>query len=316
MGEELGARGYVLCHDPDALDASLDEVSFCERLFGQRPIRFQRMLIEPDLAGNQRSLPKTKVAGDLHNDCAHPGMPPHVQVMICERQARTGGASFVLDLWPVLERIEREDPSLFGGLFRVPRAMPSGHMTRYGTTWSYSRGDLVCLHPSRVRTGRVGKGFQHFVDAAAPVAFRCAPGDFYVNNNHRCLHGREAFDDPSRRFVRLLYWFGKPMKAPLRFLESARDGSNSLAQQLSDRPSWVRQVFGADATGLHPNATSRYSALLETFARPTNCDAWAGQGQQLLIWQEALLSQLWQLCCQHAGQDFDLAALAGILDKG
>ena len=143
---DLAQIGYSLFEDTESLSASDDAVAYAERLFGKRPIRYQRMLVEHSPLGNQQSMPKTMFAGALHNDCAQMGMPPQYQVMICEKQSAGGGDSLLLDLWPILESIQIEDPQLFHDLFFVPRAYPSGHATRFGLTWSLMRGNLVCQH--------------------------------------------------------------------------------------------------------------------------------------------------------------------------
>ena len=295
LQREIDDDGWALFHDPSAISRAADPLAFAESLFGQRPLRFQKMTIESDPAGNQRTLPKTMFAGALHNDCAQLGLPPQVQVMVCERQAPVGGGSLILDLWPLLDRIRIEDPALLDALFSVPRAFPSGHSTRYGLTWSLCRGNLVCLHPTQARTGRVGLAFQRIINGTPPVAFKCRPGDVYVNNNHRCLHGRQAFEDPTRRFTRFLYWFARPLAAPSHLVELAAQGTQALARRFDGEPRWVLQQLGADAPQMSPSLAEQAARVVETLTVPTHCDDWQGPGQRRLLLQEALLSALWPL---------------------
>jgi gamma-butyrobetaine dioxygenase len=298
LRQAIDADGFALFHDPTAIEQAADPLAFGQALFGQRPIRFQKMIIQNDPAGNQKTLPKTMFAGALHNDCAQLGVPPHVQVMVCERQAPVGGGSLILDLWPVLDHIRDADPDLLRALFTVPRVFPSGHLPRYGLTWSLCRGNLVCVHPTRARSDAIGLAFQRHIDAAEPVAFKCAPGDVYINNNHRCLHGRQAFHDPSRRFTRFLFWFARPMPAPAPLLERDAAGTQALASRLADEPRWAQQLMGVDAPQHSPRVTERAARLIEQLAQPTHCDEWQGPGQRDLLLQEALLSALWPILAE------------------
>jgi hypothetical protein len=308
MLAEFEQHGLSVFHDPSAIDKCADPLAFGEALFGERPIRYQRMLVEPSQQGNQKTLPKTMFAGELHNDCAQLGLPPHVQVMVCEKQSAEGGESLMLDMWAVLQRIAVADPALLHDLFHVPRALMSGHMTRYGLTWSLCRGNLVCVHPSRARSGRVGLAFQRYIDESAPAVFKCFPGDVYVNNNHRCLHGRRAFTDPTRRFERLLFWFAKPLAAPAQFIELARAGSAQLAQQLAGEPLGVRQLWGVDAVHAMPNASTVFEGVLHSLLNPRNSDEWQGPGQRHLLLQEAVLSALWNAVRTPALRPEEMAA--------
>lgn len=303
IAEDLARQGWTRFVDADAVEKTRDPVAFCTSLFGQRPVRYQEMSIEPNASGNQRSLPKTMFAGALHNDCAQLGLPPHVQVMVCERQSAQGGGSHLLDLWPVMETIRERDPDLFRELFTVPRAFPSGHMTRYGITWSMCRGNLVCLHPTRARSGRIGLAFQHYIDDVPPVAFKCEPGEVYVNNNHRCLHGREAFTDPRRRFIRLLFWFERPMAAPSGLVEMAREGTRALSRRLAEQPKLVRLLMGVDAPDVGRSSGDGIQEAVRNLVQPSNCDTWQGPHQRNLLLQEALLCAAWQLSLADASPE-------------
>lgn len=299
LWSDIRRDGYTLFTYADALAQCADPVAFAQRLFGRRPIRYQHMLVEPSDVGNQRSMPKTMFAGALHNDCAQLGMPPQLQVMVCERQSAMGGDSLLLDLWPVLERIAQEDPALLHALFHVPRALPSGHMMRYGLTWTLMRGNLVCQHPTRARSGEVGLAFQRFIDQAPLARFKCQPGDVYVNNNHRCLHGRDAFNDPTRRFVRLLYWFADPLEAPQHLMALAREGCAALSEALAPQPEPVQRLLNASAWSDSERQSQRATWLLRELQSPTNCDEWQGPGQRHLLLQEALLDMVWNLAAQE-----------------
>lgn len=292
---EMEQTGYSLFRDPAALEKINDPIAFGESIFGVRPIRYQRMIVEPSLKGNQQTLPKTMFAGTLHNDCAQLGMPPHVQVMVCERQAKEGGGTIILDLWAVLEKIKTEDPKLFHQLFTVPRVLSSGHAPRVGTTLSLCRGNLICIHPATAFDAPVGTDFQRYVDAAEKIRFTCTPGDVYVNNNHRCLHGREGFSDHTRRFVRYLYWFAKPLAAPSHFVEEAAKGTAALAKRLSGESFWVQQHFGVEAPEQSQSHQDELAKAVKQLVNPTDSNVWVGAGDRQLRVQEAMLSAAWRV---------------------
>lgn len=292
---EMEQAGYSLFNDPAALEKVRDPIAFGESIFGVRPIRYQKMIVEPSLKGNQQTLPKTMFAGTLHNDCAQLGMPPHVQVMVCERQAKEGGGTILLDLWPVLEKIKIESPELFHQLFTVPRVLSSGHAPRVGTSWSLCRGNLLCIHPATAFDGPVGTAFQRYIDAAETIRFTCKPGDVYVNNNHRCLHGREGFTDHARRFIRFLYWFAQPLAAPRHFVEEAAKGTAALAKKLSRDSFWVQQHFGVEAPELSKSHQDELAQAVKQLVKPTDSNVWVGAGDRQLRVQEAMLSAAWRV---------------------
>lgn len=121
--DDLVEKGYVFAHNPTALSHIDDPVGLAVRLFGKRPYRFQKTTIQFSNGGNRTSLPFTKHEGVLHNDCMQYGMPAQIQLMICERQAETGGDSFLTDVWPILESIRSNDQDLFQQLFTTVRRM-------------------------------------------------------------------------------------------------------------------------------------------------------------------------------------------------
>ena len=292
--EEIEKDGFTWFRDPHAVCKAQDPLAFCESLFGMRPIRFQKMLIEPSLKGNQQTLPKTMFAGTLHNDCAQLGMPPHVQVMVCERQASQGGGSIVLDLWPVLANIQSQDLELYRQLFTVPRLLASGHAPRAGLTWSLCRGNLICVHPASTFDRPVGAAFQRYIDAANKDTFRCEPGDVYINNNHRCLHGREGFMDPGRRFIRYLYWFARPLAAPPQYIEAAAQGTAALADKLRHESFWIQQLFGVEAPENAPGHQHALEHAVDSLQRPTDSNLWQGANHRQIRVQEAMLSAAWR----------------------
>src|SRR5690606_18837485 len=243
---EVDDRGWSYFHAPEALDWIRDPIGLAARLLGRRPVRMQAFDIAPSPEPT-RTYPRSSRPARLHTDCAFLGLPPHAQVMVCVRPARRGGESLLLDLWPVVRRIEKRDPALFAALFEAVRHIRFGHLSHYGATLSARRGNLLCIHPPFPLEGDpVAAGFQRYIDAAEPVRFTAATGDVYVNNNHRCVHGRGGFADPDRLFKRFLFWFAGPWSAPRDLLERAEAAGRRTAERLADEPRWVRESLGVD----------------------------------------------------------------------
>jgi hypothetical protein len=293
--EDIEKDGFTWFNDPASLTKARDPIAFCESLFGVRPIRYQKMIVEPSLKGNQQTLPKTMFAGTLHNDCAQLGMPPHVQVMVCERQANEGGGSIILDLWPVMEKIKLENPDLFDRLFTVPRFLASGHAPRVGLTWSLCRGNLICVHPASTYDSPTGIEFQRYIDSADTVTFTSQTDDVYINNNHRSLHGREGFTDHNRRFIRYLYWFSQPLSAPNDYIQAAAAGTAKLARKLENESFWVKQHFGVEAPEQSQSHQEELARAIATLIKPTDSNMWLGVSHRQLRVQEAMLSAAWRV---------------------
>lgn len=288
---EVDEKGWSYFHAPDALEWMRDPVGLARRLFGRRPVRMQAFDIAP-APGPARTYPKTMTPARLHTDCAFLGIPPHVQVMVCVRPARTGGESLLLDLWPVVRRIEAEEPALFDALFDTVRHLRFGHLSHYGATLSARRGNLLLIHPPFPLEGDpVATGFQRHVDAAEPVRFTAAAGDVYVNNNHRCVHGRGGFADPDRHFRRFLFWFAEPWSAPPDLLHRAEAAAERTAGRLADQPRWVREALGVDVPRASPVAHRRLAEAIRVLVECADTESLPGAGaSEVMRWCEVLLA--------------------------
>jgi hypothetical protein len=231
----------------------------------------------------------------LHTDCPYAGLPPHAQVMVCVEQAAGGGGETTLvDVWEVAARIREEEPDLFEALFEDVRHFRFGHADHLGPTLSCRLGNLVCIHPTAPMPGDVtGERFQRWLDRTEPVTFLARPGDVYINNNHRCVHGREAFADPRRLFKRLLVWGATPIfAAPPELLAKARSRARRLEGELDGAPRWVKDSVGATASPIDERPYARLTEILKSLAEVTNVRSLGvgGAADELTYWQDAVLS--------------------------
>jgi len=277
--DRLGPRGWDLLRGVFAFDeANRDPWGFAERVLGEPPALVERQPIRPIPDG--RSFASGKMATPFHTDSQLAlGVPPAIQLMLCVRPAARGGESLFLDTWPLLETVAREDAALHDALFDVPRRLPFLFGDVLGPTVSRRGGHVVFTH-SALATDPLAGRLAPFL-ATAPVSeVRPEAGDLLVANNHRLLHGRRAFDDPRREFVRLLVYTKAPLAVPAELASKARDVEpERTARDLSPRE---RLVVTEMLRGTPPGLLShrervpeadlyrwRDSVLLQSLHEPT-----------------------------------------------
>jgi gamma-butyrobetaine dioxygenase len=210
--------------------ASHDPWAAATALLGERPLLLEKQPIRAVPGG--RSFASGSMAAPFHSDSQQClGVPPHVQVMACRNAASAGGESLYLDTWSVLERIAAEDPDLLGGLFETSRSFPFVFGDLRGTTLSLRGGSLVFTHTAFPEADdAVAARLWPYLERVPAIEVRALAGDVIVIHNHRMLHGRRAFDDPRREFVRLLVWRHAPYLAPAAWQGRARvEGGESAA---------------------------------------------------------------------------------------
>lgn len=219
---ELAESGLAWLRAPElALAAERDPWTAAERLLGERPLLLERQPIRAVLGG--RSFSSGSMAAPFHSDSQmFLGVPPHVQVMACQRPAEAGGESLYLDTWALLTRVELEEPELLDRLFTTERHFPFVFGDVVGPTVSLRDGSLVFTHtPRPAAHDGVAARLQACLEMTPVIEVRAAAGDLIVIHNHRLLHGRRAFEDERRCFTRLLVWRHEPWPAPARWTERA-----------------------------------------------------------------------------------------------
>ena len=232
---ELAATGLAWIHAPGLVEAAeRDPWAAAARILGERPELVERQPIRAIPGG--RSFSSGTMAAPFHSDsqmCL--GVPPHVQLMACRRPAESGGENLYFDTWPLLGRIEGEAPDLFGRLFETSRRIPFVFGDVFGPTVSVRGGSLVFTHSAIPEEGDdVARDLRSFVESAPPIEVRAEAGDVVAIHNHRVLHGRRAFSDPAREFLRLLVWRRAAFPAPEAWRERARRTGPGDPADLSD----------------------------------------------------------------------------------
>ena len=206
MRDELAARGYAV-----VAGRNIDEPwAFIHELVGERPEMVERQPIRPIPGG--RSFASSQGFTPFHTDSQdYRGVSPGLQVMVCRRAARSGGQPRLVDGWALLDRIERTDRVLHAALTMVGRR----HRFYFGDVVAPSvcerRGHIAWTHSPMPPADPIGVALARELDREPVIELAVPTGAILVVDNHRMLHGRAAFDDPDRDFMRFLAWFTHPL---------------------------------------------------------------------------------------------------------
>ena len=183
-----------------------DPWSYIAELVGQRPEMVEVQPIRPVEHG--RSFASTRGFTPLHTDSQdYRGAAPRLQVMICRQAAARGGETILLDTRPLVAHLAKADPALHRALFTVTRTHRFYFGDLVGPTIATRRGHQVFTHAPQPPIDPVGEALAAHLASAPLIGVPVATGQVLLVDNHRMLHGRTAFADGTRHFVRLLAWF-------------------------------------------------------------------------------------------------------------
>lgn len=241
----LAEQGFVVLQG--AAGPEVDPWRFVESLVGERPSMLERQPIRPVAGG--RSFASSKIVTPLHTDSQDfRGAPPALQVMICRQPAAQGGAPHLVDGWALLSLVEAEDPVLFRALFEQTRRIPFYFGAVPGPTVARKAGALVLTVSPMADQDDVGLALARFVARAPHFELVVARDDVLLVDNHRVLHGRGAFDDDGREFLRLLAWLPTPLSRHERYFALARETISSFDGERQRRSRVVYEML----TGVPP----------------------------------------------------------------
>lgn len=205
-------RGLIRLDGMPTVEGEVER--FAQRLSYVREIAFDR-IANIKVSLDPYTLGFTNAALPLHTDCSGYSWPPNVMVFHCLKNDVAGGASQYVDGARAVAELGRDDPealrilTTFDVEFRLwsrkadtlSRCPPiildaSGHLAilRYAN-WTVQPlrtvpFDMVLpwYNSWRALARRVNAPENR-------VSYRCRPGEALLINNHRVLHGRDAFDD-------------------------------------------------------------------------------------------------------------------------
>jgi gamma-butyrobetaine dioxygenase len=163
--------------------------------------------------GSPNSSAYTAIHLAVHTDLTYYDHPPGFQFFHCIQSSAKGGDSLVADGYAVAEALRVEDPTAFDTLARLPVQFRF-HDSSTDYRWSGptigldERGEVIEIRhaptvtePFRVPPDQMlemRRAYHEFVELTRQPRFceqfRLEPGDMYVSDNRRVLHGRTAFD--------------------------------------------------------------------------------------------------------------------------
>lgn len=206
----LWRDGVSIVTDMPANRAEL--TSFANRIGAVQPSNYG-----PDWEIEASANPTTRVYSQdglaVHTDIPYRPTPPGVQFNLSEIADATGGKATVADGIAVANELRRVDPEAFRLLTTVDFELtwldaehdlkhraPTITVDHAGDyeMFRYAPGLVapICADPATTQAAH--RAYQQFTELAAESRFQIAiqlqPGDLLAMNNHRVLHGRQAFD--------------------------------------------------------------------------------------------------------------------------
>jgi [2-(trimethylamino)ethyl]phosphonate dioxygenase len=227
--------GFALLHGVPTTPGNVCEVV---GLFGYvRETNYGRLFDVISVEAPQ-NLAFTALALGNHTDNPYRDPVPQLQLLHCLEAAGEGGESVVVDGFAAAERLRREAPDAFAVLTRtaVPfRYVEAGsvdlrhaaplieldiagalRIVRYNNRsigpLDIDADEVAAFYDAYRRFGRL------LHDPALTVGFRLRPGDLFIVDNRRVLHGRRGFSG-GRRHLQGAYADADSLTSKLRVLE-------------------------------------------------------------------------------------------------
>lgn len=224
LGTEIATavarQGWAVVGAPELVRAApSDPWTVAAQLVGHPVAMVERQPIRAVQGG--RTFASGRGPAPLHTDSQlHHGVPAHWQVLFCVQPARHGGESLLLDTRSVLTATH--GTPLGDALFDVVRRHPFVFGDLEGPTVARAK-DAVVYTGTPAPEDDVGRALAALYERLPQVTLKLQPGDVLVVDNHRCLHGRTAFDGP-RALERILVWLASPPPPDPWLLARARGG--------------------------------------------------------------------------------------------
>jgi gamma-butyrobetaine hydroxylase len=227
--------GFALLHGVPTTPGTVCEVV---RLFGYvRETNYGR-LFDVVSVEEPRNLAFTALALGNHTDNPYRDPVPQLQLLHCLGTAGEGGESVVVDGFAAAERLRREAPDAFAVLTRTNvnfRYVETGEVDLRNAAPLIELDVAGALRAVRYNNRSIGPldldadavaefyvAYRRFArllhDPALTVGFRLLPGDLFIVDNRRVLHGRRGFAG-GRRHLQGTYADADSLTSKLRVLE-------------------------------------------------------------------------------------------------
>lgn len=217
-------------------------------LLGVGPLLTEVQPLRP--VPHARSFAASTGVAPLHTDSQQwRGRPPDLQLTTCLRPATDGGESLLVDGFAIAERVRAESPAVYDALLRRPRCMPFVFGSVFGPTLARRADRYVITHTPRPIVGdAIAAAVETLLRDHPPTVVRIEQGQALLVDNHRMLHGRQAFADPDRELLRVLAWLERPLGARPAWADVADRVQVELDRALAEHGETVRRAFGLDAS--------------------------------------------------------------------
>lgn len=218
---DIRMLGFAMVRGLPTTPGMLEEVV---ALFGRIRENRAGRLFDVSVSAKPTNLAFTSTSLPPHTDNPYRNPGPGLQLLHCLQATSTGGESVVVDGFHGLALLRREDQEAYDLLCKVPVR----YANHTGDHWFETEepavridhaGKLLQLRVNaRSWCGPVGEPdvvVRYYAAWRAFIAildrpelrfsFRLGPGDMFVVNNHRVLHGRSSFDVASPRLLQGCY---------------------------------------------------------------------------------------------------------------
>jgi gamma-butyrobetaine hydroxylase len=227
--------GFALLRGVPTVPGTVCEVV---RLFGYvRETNYGR-LFDVISVEQPQNLAFTALALGNHTDNPYRDPVPQLQLLHCLEAAGEGGESVVVDGFAAADRLRREAPEAFALLTRTSvnfRYVEAGEVdlrnaaplieldvTGAPRTVRYNNRSIGPLDLDAETMAEFYDAYRCFArllhDPALTVGFRLRPGDLFIVDNRRVLHGRRGFSG-GRRHLQGTYADADSLTSRLRVLE-------------------------------------------------------------------------------------------------
>lgn len=245
LRERLATQGWAVIELDELAQVRLATPwLLVDTLLGEPPMLLE---VQPIRAiAHARSFAASQDAAPLHTDAQlwH-ARPPELQLTACMHASTSGGTSLLVDTWAVLDRLHRDDPPLARALLEHARRIPFVFGDVLGATAAMRGGrPCVVLGPHVPAGDAIGEAFARAIATAPCARVLLRPGQALLLDNHRVVHGREAFDDPRRTLVRVLAWLDRPLGSPPPWQPHAERVAARVQARLAQAPADVRRACG------------------------------------------------------------------------
>ncbi|MFT5506434.1 MAG: gamma-butyrobetaine dioxygenase [Gammaproteobacteria bacterium] len=213
--QKLLDYGFVVIRNGPAEKGGVEQVA---RLIGEMNESAYTQIFDLSPSSSVKTMGNTQQTVPPHTDEAFRYSPPGINILACIHPAETGGDSVLVDGFSIAGQLRSEDMQAFDLLCQYEQSF---HRIHSGALDQRARQRMIALDDRdeivgvRVHTRAAGplclpsdlirpyyaahQAFcQRMMNSDNQARFRLESGDSVLFDNHRVLHSRNHFSDPTR----------------------------------------------------------------------------------------------------------------------